>query len=222
MSTPISASASASAPLAPIVVFDLDGTLAETADDLVATLNAVLAREGLPPVDVGEARGMIGAGARALIQRGFAAVGQELAPARLDALFTVFLAHYAEHLCEASHLFPGVTGALVRLADAGYRLAVCTNKVEAHSVALLTALGVAGRFSAICGRDTGGRRPEARGDGWGLAHRHRHRQGGRHPRRGGALRLHGRAGRDLRARRGHRALRRVVGGGGADGGRDRD
>ncbi len=141
-------------PLAPIVVFDLDGTLAETAVDLIATLNAVLAREGLAAVDVEEARGMIGAGARALIQRGFAASGAALAPARLDALYAVFLAHYAEHLCDASHLFPGVTRALDRLAAAGYRLAVCTNKIEAHSVALLAALGVADRFSAICGRDT--------------------------------------------------------------------
>ena len=138
----------------PVVVFDLDGTLAETAGDLIATLNAVLAREGLPPVDADEARGMIGAGARALIERGFAAGGAELLPDRLDALYAVFLAHYAAHLSDASHLFPGVAAALDRLSAAGYRLAVCTNKVEAHSVALLAALGVAERFAAICGRDT--------------------------------------------------------------------
>ncbi|ACL56296.1 phosphoglycolate phosphatase [Methylobacterium nodulans] len=140
--------------LAPIVVFDLDGTLAETAGDLIATLNVVLDREGLPPMDVARARDFIGAGARALIARGFAAAGRDLAPDRLDALFRVFLAHYGQHLCVTSHLFPGAGPALDRLAAAGYRLAVCTNKVEDHSVRLLQLLGVADRFAAICGRDT--------------------------------------------------------------------
>ncbi|ACA15503.1 phosphoglycolate phosphatase [Methylobacterium sp. 4-46] len=140
--------------LAPIVVFDLDGTLAETASDLIGTLNVILAREGLPPADVGRARDLIGAGAKAMLARGFAAAGRELTPERLEALFRVFLAHYGAHLCESSFLFPGAAAALDRLAGAGYRLAVCTNKVEAHSVELLRALGVADRFAAICGRDT--------------------------------------------------------------------
>ena len=146
---PVTLSASA-----PIVVFDLDGTLAETAADLSATLNVVLARVGLPPVDVTRARDLIGAGARALIERGFAAAGRDLPRDRLDTLFRVFLAHYGQHLCDASHLFPGVVACLDRLRAAGYRLAVCTNKVEDHSVRLLSLLGVADRFGAICGRDT--------------------------------------------------------------------
>jgi phosphoglycolate phosphatase len=141
-------------PLPPTVVFDLDGTLADTAPDLVATLNAILAREGLPPVAAAEARDMIGAGARALIQRGFALAGRDLAPARLDALYAAFLAHYAEHLCGGTTLYPGVLGALDRLEEAGCLLAVCTNKVEAHAVSLIEALGLRERFAAICGRDT--------------------------------------------------------------------
>ncbi|HEY8566439.1 MAG TPA: phosphoglycolate phosphatase [Beijerinckiaceae bacterium] len=141
-------------PLPPTVVFDLDGTLADTAPDLVATLNAILAREGLPGVAAGEAHDMIGAGAKALIQRGFALAGQELAPARLDALYDAFLAHYAEHLCEETALYPGVAAALDHLAAAGCLLAVCTNKVEAHAVSLIEALGLRDRFAAICGRDT--------------------------------------------------------------------
>ncbi|MGY2051625.1 HAD family hydrolase [Methylobacterium sp. JK268] len=140
--------------LAPIVVFDLDGTLAETAGDLIGTLNVILAGEGLPPADPTRGRDLIGAGAKAMISRGFAQAGRDLTPARLDALFQVFLAHYGEHLCETSFLFPGAAAALDRLAAAGYRLAVCTNKVESHSVALLRQLGVADRFAAICGRDT--------------------------------------------------------------------
>ncbi len=75
----------------PIVVFDLDGTLAETAGDLIATLNAVMAQEGLPGVPLEKARDLIGAGARALIERGFATAGRALPPAKLDALFAFFL-----------------------------------------------------------------------------------------------------------------------------------
>jgi len=139
---------------APIVVFDLDGTLADTAHDLVLTLNVILAQEGLPALPLAEARNLIGAGARALIDRGFEAVGRELAPAHLERLYRDFLAVYADNLCVETRLYPGVTGALDRLEADGFGLAVCTNKIERHSVRLLDALGLAGRFAAICGRDT--------------------------------------------------------------------
>lgn len=138
----------------PIVVFDLDGTLAETAGDLVGTLNVLLAREGLPALALEDGRDMIGAGARALIERGFSRGGRELTPAHLEELFPQFLAHYAGHLCVETTLFPGVVEALDALESAGFILAVCTNKVESHSAALLRQLGVADRFAAICGRDT--------------------------------------------------------------------
>lgn len=140
--------------LPPIVVFDLDGTLAETAGDLVGTLNVILEREGLAPLPLEEARDMIGAGAKALIQRGFTAAGESLRPERLDRLFADFIAHYGENLCTHSHLYPGVVPALDALTARGYRLAVCTNKFEAHAVELLGLLGVADRFSVICGRET--------------------------------------------------------------------
>jgi phosphoglycolate phosphatase len=140
--------------LPPIVVFDLDGTLADTAPDLVATLNVVLAAEDLPPLPLATARDLIGAGARALIERGFAASGRELLPARLDALFHTFMAHYEANLCVHSRLYPGVEACLDRLDAAGFRLAVCTNKFEGQSVGVLRALGIADRFGAICGRDT--------------------------------------------------------------------
>jgi phosphoglycolate phosphatase len=141
-------------PPSPIVVFDLDGTLADTAADLIATLNVILKGEGLAPLPVENARAMIGAGARALIERGFAASGKEIAPAYLDELYRFFLAHYAEHICVETRLYPGVKRALMRLEEAGFRLAVCTNKVEAHSLSLLKQLRVAHRFAAICGRDS--------------------------------------------------------------------
>lgn len=138
----------------PTVVFDLDGTLADTAHDLVATLNMLLAREGLPRLPMAAARPMVGAGGRALIQRGFSAHGEELPEARLDLLLREFLAYYEEHIVDETTLFPGAQRALDRLADAGFRLAVCTNKPERLSRLLLSRLGVANRFAAICGRET--------------------------------------------------------------------
>lgn len=138
----------------PIVVFDLDGTLADTAPDLIAVLNMIMDREGLPHVPAEEAREMIGAGSRALVERGFEAAHREITPAKSDALFRLFLELYADHLCVHSRLFPHVTEALDALSASGHVLAVCTNKVEAHSRMLLRALGVAERFAAICGRDS--------------------------------------------------------------------
>ncbi|EIM25429.1 HAD family hydrolase [Microvirga lotononidis] len=140
--------------VSPIAVFDLDGTLADTAGDLVGTLNVILDREGLAPLPVAKARDMIGAGARALIERGFEAAGKELAPAYLDELFRQFMVHYGENICVRTQLYPGVAAALDRLEEAGFILAVCTNKVEEHSVKLLDELGVGRRFAANCGRDT--------------------------------------------------------------------
>lgn len=138
----------------PIAVFDLDGTLAETAGDLIGTLNVLLAREGLSELPLAQARELIGAGAKALIRRGFEAEGRSLDPAAHDRLFDDFIAHYGDHLADTSHLFDGVVAALDQLEGAGYRLAVCTNKYEGQSVKLLTVLGIADRFAAICGRDT--------------------------------------------------------------------
>jgi phosphoglycolate phosphatase len=138
----------------PIAVFDLDGTLADTVHDLIDTLNVVMDREGLPHLPLAEGRELIGAGARALIERGLAAVDREVTPAHLDDMHRFFLAHYSEHLCVRTRLFPGVAQALDQLEAAGFRLAICTNKYEGLSVALLEGLGVAHRFAAICGRDS--------------------------------------------------------------------
>lgn len=142
------------APAYPVVVFDLDGTLADTAPDLIATLNAILAREGLQPIAQDTAGALIGVGARALIERGLQANGRSLPAARVDALYADFLALYGLRLCVETRLYPGARAALERLAAAGYALAVCTNKFEAHAVALLAALGILDRFAAVSGRDT--------------------------------------------------------------------
>jgi len=138
------------------IVFDLDGTLIDTAPDLVDTLNVVFAREGLPQVAYETARNLIGGGARAMIARGIDAEGVAVTPARLEQLFADFIAHYCEHIADRSRPFPGLTDALDALAADGCRFAVCTNKLERLSVRLLEQFNLAGRFAAICGQDTFG------------------------------------------------------------------
>ena len=140
----------------PLVVFDLDGTLVDSAPDLVATLNTILAREGLPPVDYEAARNMVGGGARVMLERGLAASGRNLPTPAVDALTRDFVEHYATHIADTSRPFPGVEAALDTLAERGYRLAVCTNKLEWLSVRLLDTLNLSKRFGAICGSDTFG------------------------------------------------------------------
>src|SRR5262249_44529781 len=144
--------------VSPTVVFDLDGTLVDPAPDLVAALNVILAREGLPPLPYAAARNMVGGGARLMLERGLVAEGRALPAAEVDRLVKAFIAHYADHIADGSRAFPGLTDALDALAAAGCRLAVCTNKLEWLSLRLLEALGLKGRFVAICGADTFGMR----------------------------------------------------------------
>ncbi|MFL6798373.1 MAG: phosphoglycolate phosphatase [Xanthobacteraceae bacterium] len=141
---------------APAVIFDLDGTLVDTAPDLVATLNTVLARIGLPPVPYAAARNMVGGGARAMIERGLQAERRTVTPGEVDGLVNDFIAHYAAHIADQSRPFPGLVAALDVLGREGYRLAVCTNKLEWLAVRLLEALRLKPRFVAICGGDTFG------------------------------------------------------------------
>jgi phosphoglycolate phosphatase len=139
-----------------MVVFDLDGTLVDTAPDLINALNFVLAREGLPPVPLHSARNMIGAGARKLIERGMEVEGREASPAELARLTDDFISYYAEHIAEFSRPFDGLEAALDDLERRGCRFAVCTNKLEWLSKRLLDQLNLSSRFAAICGADTFG------------------------------------------------------------------
>jgi phosphoglycolate phosphatase len=138
------------------VVFDLDGTLVDTAPDLIAALNYILAREGMPPVPLQSARMMIGAGARKLLERGLELDGRIVALEELDRLTRDFIAYYADHIADASRPFEGLESALDDLAGRGYHFAVCTNKLEWLSKLLLDRLGLSARFAAICGADTFG------------------------------------------------------------------
>src|ERR1700688_1475994 len=138
------------------IVFDLDGTLVDTAPDLINALNFVLDREVCPPVPLHSARNMIGAGARRLIERGLELEGRSLGLEDVTRLTGDFIDYYAAHIADVSRPFEGLEGALDDLSARGYRFAVCTNKLEWLSKLLLDQLGVRSRFSAICGADTFG------------------------------------------------------------------
>ena len=135
------------------IAFDLDGTLVDTAPDLIGTLNLLLADEGLPPLALSEARPFIGRGAKWMIERGFQAAGAPLEEARAPELFDRFIARYLAHIADESRPFPGVEAALDVMKGEGARLAVCTNKRTDLSLALLDALGLTRRFDAVIGAD---------------------------------------------------------------------
>ncbi len=143
-----------SAAAKPIIVFDLDGTIVDTAPDLLDTLNHCLSISGLRTADREALRRFVGQGGRMMIERAFAAQQKQVDEARLDELVEEFRAYYAAHMPGGSAFYPGVLAAMDRFAAEGYALAVCTNKYESLSVQLLTALGEAHRFAAICGSDT--------------------------------------------------------------------
>lgn len=136
------------------IAFDLDGTLVDTAPDLVGTLNTVLAEEGLPPLAFDAVRAMVGRGARALLVRGFEAAGHPLTREQSAPLVERFIAVYLARIAQESVPFPGVAEALEALRGAGARLCVCTNKRRDLSVALLDAVGLSGYFDAVVGADT--------------------------------------------------------------------
>ena len=119
------------------LVFDLDGTLVETAPDLIAALNFVLHREGLAPVPLAKARNMIGAGARKLIERGLELEDRSVSVEELNRLTKDFVAYYAEHIADESRPFEGLEAALDELEGQGFRFAVCTNNLDLVSNLLL-------------------------------------------------------------------------------------
>jgi len=141
---------------APTLVFDLDGTLVDTAPDLIDALNFVLEREGLPAVPLQAARTMIGAGARKLIERGLEPEGRAASTVDINRMTADFIEYYAAHIADGSRPFDGLEIALDELSARGFRFAVCTNKLEWLSKRLLDELGLSTRFAAICGADTFG------------------------------------------------------------------
>lgn len=144
----------ADSPFAPVITFDLDGTLVDTAPDLLNALDTILADNKLPTVDRAHARNMIGGGAKMLIQRALTSSGVPFSEADLAELNQRFVAHYAAHIADESRPFPGLLPALDHLAAAGARLCVCTNKLESLARNLLDSLDLTDRFAVVTGGDT--------------------------------------------------------------------
>ncbi len=137
----------------PVVVFDLDGTLLDTAPDLTAALNHALTVMGRPAVPEASVRHMVGHGARALLQKGLAATG-EMSEALVEQGFPIFIDYYSANIAVGSRPFPGIEAALEVLSSRGVKLAVCTNKLESLSRQLIDAIGWQDRFVALVGGDT--------------------------------------------------------------------
>lgn len=135
------------------VIFDLDGTLVDTAEDLTAALNHCLTSIGRPPVAAAAVRAMVGLGARKLLERGLGASGNENT-ALIDQLQSLFLEYYAAHLCVHSHIYPGAVALLEQLQAHGVRMGICTNKPSKMSLSLIEHLGLTGFFTANLGADS--------------------------------------------------------------------
>jgi phosphoglycolate phosphatase len=137
-----------------VIVFDLDGTLVDTAPDLIGSLNTVLAEQGVAPVALADARYIVGQGAKIMIERGFALSSAPLPEDKVPALFDRFIEVYLGRIAQESTLFDDLEATLDLLAAEGAVLAVCTNKRTNLSLALLDALDLTHRFAAIIGADS--------------------------------------------------------------------
>jgi phosphoglycolate phosphatase len=136
------------------VVFDLDGTLVDTAPDLMAATNHVLSLLDRRPITMAEVRSFVGHGARALIARGAAATGGALDEKTLAYSHAEFLRYYEKNIAVDSAIFPGVAALLKLCQSRGIKMGVCTNKIEGLSVRLLEAIGLSSYFGAVVGPDT--------------------------------------------------------------------
>lgn len=138
------------------VIFDLDGTLVDSAPDLADALDTLLVERGHSALGLETARTMIGHGMATLVQRGFARFGVDLADASLAAMTERFLKIYTSHLSRKTRPYPGAAEALTTLRQQGWRLVVCTNKLEASARGVLQDLGLIDTFALVAGPDTFG------------------------------------------------------------------
>jgi phosphoglycolate phosphatase len=133
------------------LIFDLDGTLVDTAPDLLNALNTVLANEGRQPVEHADLRHLVGFGARTLMAEAFKMTGDPADPARIESLVGAFIAHYRSHIADTSRPYPGVEETLVAFQAEGARMGVLTNKPHELTVLLMSKLGLDKYFAAIFG-----------------------------------------------------------------------
>lgn len=136
------------------VVFDLDGTVADTAADLIEAANTALAAEGLGPAPAAEVKKGVGYGAKAMLQCAMASLGQKMEAEQLNRLSDRLVEHYEENIAAKTRLFPGFGEAAADLREAGVKLALCTNKRERLTLRLLSKLGIGSLFDAMACGDT--------------------------------------------------------------------
>ncbi|UXS01451.1 HAD family hydrolase [Agrobacterium tumefaciens] len=147
----------------PLAIFDLDGTLVDTATDLVSSLNYTIAAAGLAPVTYNDLTHLVGQGARVMIKRAFALRETPLSEDEVEPLYERFIAHYKHEMPGESRPYPGIVETLESLAAAGITLAVCTNKTEVLALPLLEKLDLTKYFAAItCGDTFEYRKPDPR------------------------------------------------------------
>lgn len=139
---------------APTIVFDLDGTLVDTHPDLIGTLSWLLEAEGLDPVDLDQAKNLIGHGMKPMIEKALKLQGRGDSQAEIDTVYARYVEAYERRIADDSRPYPGILAALDRFAADGMRLAVCTNKLHRLAVKLLDALDLTRRFDVITGFDT--------------------------------------------------------------------
>lgn len=138
----------------PLIIFDLDGTLAHTGPDLLGTLNRVTSPYGIAPITMTTLNYVLGQGAKAMIAKSFELNNTPLTDELEDKILNDFLDDYEANICNETHLFDGVMKAIDTIEAQGYIFAICTNKTERMAKLLMEKLGVASRFKSLTGGDT--------------------------------------------------------------------
>ncbi len=136
----------------PVFIFDLDGTLVDTAPDLLQSINWLLERELRPPVAEDQLRRLVGRGAKNLISEAFLVTGDPISPFEIEMLYRAFLQNYASHVADKSLPYPGVMATLTALKAEGFAMGVLTNKPHGPTTLLLDALGLSPFFGAVYGQ----------------------------------------------------------------------
>ena len=147
--------------MTPALIFDLDGTLVDTAPDLLDALNVVLTNEGRRSVDHAALRHLVGFGARTLMAEAFKMTGDPADPVRIESLVGAFIAHYRSHIADSSRPYSGVEETLAAYRAQGARMGVLTNKPHELTLLLMSKLGLDKYVAAIFGQ---GRMPYTKPD----------------------------------------------------------
>jgi phosphoglycolate phosphatase len=145
------------------LIFDLDGTLIDSAPDLARALNQLLTELGRPPLDLPAVRRLVGDGAPELVRRALVASGATVGPSAMPELFERYRAFYLATAIASTRAYPGVPETLATLQAGGYRMVVCTNKFQVPTLKILDFLHLTHFFGGVAGGDVvPARKPDPR------------------------------------------------------------